>query len=317
MNKVMVDNWFMDEVLDSLHGKPVCQSKAYAELLMSLVLWDEVCFPENKYNWWNCIDSQVQGKLRPIKDFDQAWLSESIVRYLRNKNVSEEDMSWYKWHNISDADEIIGSGAIRYLMLSSENDCDYLPCSSRREFLAQYLNSGKFDSLLERMERVKATERDIKSYVGEIKSLNPCIEVPSLASYIIDHAAERNMTPVDFALRLRRKKPIIRYRQYLHDVTNALETGARNRYEELCRYSGEIVKDLLSLDSKERIFTMGFKLLPFPHLYSKFSCPSSSVEVSPIELEASVRVNPCKIQLVFVKDLAQYAERKKKQSSPS
>lgn len=284
---------------------------------MSLVLWDEVCFPENKYNWWNCIDSQIQGKLRPIKDFDQAWLGESIVRYLRSKNVSEEDMSWYKWHNVSDADEIIGSGAIRYLMLSSENACDYLPCSSRREFLAQYLNSQKFDLFLKRLERVKATERDIQSYVGKIKSLSPCIEVPSLASYIIDHATEKDMTPVDFALYLRKKKPVVRYRQYLHDVTNALETGAESRYEELCRYSKEIVAELLSLDRKNRISTIGFKLFPVPHLYYKHSNPTSSVEISPIEFEASVRVNPCKVQLVFVKDLAQYAQRKKKQGNAS
>lgn len=312
MSRVMVDNWFMEDVVKSISNNTGKYSAPYTELLMAIVLWDEVCFPKNIYNWWNSIDSQVQDRLIPIDDFEQEGLDASICRYLHDENALEVAY-WRKWHCMpTSEDEIVGSGAIRYMMLSSKYGCDYLPCNDRREYFSRYLKSDEFDHLCERLVRAKAMDQDIQSYVGKIKFSDLLVEVPSLASYIVDRAIEEGMSPVDYAFHLREESSVIRYRQYLCEVITSLETGANHRYEELCRYSKEIIYDLLSLDRKKRIITIGFKLLPFPHIYFKKSNPSSasSQKVSPVEFERTIEINPHKVQLAFVKDLAMYAQRR-------
>ena len=68
MNSIMVDNWFMEEVIADIKEQKTHRSRCYGELLMAIVLWDEVYYPKNNYNWWNSIPSQVQNALIPLDD---------------------------------------------------------------------------------------------------------------------------------------------------------------------------------------------------------------------------------------------------------
>ena len=139
MNSIMVDNWFMEEVLADIHDKTIHASKPYADLLMAIVLWDDIYYPQNDHNWWNSFPSQVQNRLRPIDDSREEGLIQSIQRFYQNDNVFDEDVKWMKWKNIRGGEsEIVGCGALRYMMLSSNNECDYLPCTRRQSFLLQY-----------------------------------------------------------------------------------------------------------------------------------------------------------------------------------
>ena len=73
----MVDNWFMEDVVKDLNEQKMLYSRSYAELLMAIVLWDNIYYPKNDYNWWNSVPSQVKDSLRPIVDSYESYSSEA------------------------------------------------------------------------------------------------------------------------------------------------------------------------------------------------------------------------------------------------
>lgn len=59
--------------------------------------------------------------LQPVEDLKEDVRNESIRELCRYKGISDEEFYWLKWKEpiVSDSEDILNSGAIRYLMLSN------------------------------------------------------------------------------------------------------------------------------------------------------------------------------------------------------
>ena len=68
MERVMVDNWLLEEAVINLRDEPEKPGKSLSDLLMAILLWDEVCFPENQNNYWRSIRGNLADYLTPITD---------------------------------------------------------------------------------------------------------------------------------------------------------------------------------------------------------------------------------------------------------
>lgn len=310
MNGIMVDNWFMEEVIADIRDQKIHRSNYYAELLMAIVLWDEVYYPLNKYNWWNSIPSQAQNMLRPLEDEKEDGKNESIKALFRFKGLSEEEFDWLKWREpiVSDPEDIISSGAIRYLALSGKNGLDYLPCVQRQNFLRKYCGADNMRISLSRMNLQGDLTKTIKEYYVEtykalidFSSLE--IKMPVLANFIIDNAA-RDMTPVDFAFHLKNEGAVIKYRNYLRELEIALEKQNWKELRHLLRCSEDAVNSVISMD-RNRLNGISVSFFPTPAIILKNNKIEASISSSPSLTIGEIGSR--KFNLTFLRDITKYA----------
>jgi len=308
----MVDNWFMEEVIADIREQKAHCSSCYAELLMAIVLWDDVYYPLNKYNWWNSIPSQVQNMLQPVEDFNEEGQNESIKELYRYKGISEDEFYWLKWKEqiLLDPDDIVSSGAIRYLALSGKNGFDYLPCEKRKDFLRKYCSIDNIKLSLSRIRLQGELTKIIKEYYIETYSSlidfsNLEIKMPILFNFIIDNASN-NMTPVDFAFHLKNEGPVIRYRSYLREVETALEKQDWKELRYLLNCSGDAINSVISMD-KKRLNSISADILPIPSVMFKHNNITASISSDfGLTIEGFEKYFK-KFNLIFLKNITEYA----------
>lgn len=312
MNSIMVDNWFMEEVIADIKEQKTHRSRCYGELLMAIVLWDEVYYPKNNYNWWNSIPSQVQNALIPLDDCGERGVSKSLSELHKHKGIAEDDSSWLKWKNnaVLDVTDVIGSGAIRYLALSSNNGLDYLPCAKRQKFLKEYCSQSSMIRMLTRLKLQDALTKTVEAYyVDAYKSLgdfsNLQLKMPVLANYIVDMATN-NMSPVDFAFHLKNEGPVIRYREFLRNIDDSLEKQDWKELKYLLRCSEDAVSSVISMDSK-KIESVSVEILPTPRVIFNFSGETVKIGEVPSLTLKQFEKHFKKFSLVFLKDITKYA----------
>jgi len=128
--------------------------------------------------------------------------------------------------------------------------------------------------------------------------------MPVLAKYIFDNTPE-GMTPFDFAFHLRNEGPVIRYRQYLNKVEDALENQNWKDLRYLLRCSEDTIADVLALD-KKRFTSVVFNILPIPSISLKYRDIDASISKAP---SFSIKTNgSCRrLHLTFLRGLATYA----------
>lgn len=294
----MVDNWFMENVVVDIRDKKTYCSKSYAELLMAIVLWDKVYYPQNTYKWWNSFPSQVQNILYPIDDSKEEGLSES-------------DRQYYKYYNISKESEIIGSRALHYMKLSNDNECDYLPCKKRRDFLIKYSRQEIYYKVLSRMKLQGDLDKTIQEYYTEtyrtlldFSSLD--LKMPVLVNFIIDNTPEE-MTPIDYAFHLKNEGPVIKYRQYLTQVEDALEEQRWKDLRFLLSCSNDAISSIISMD-KNNLGSVEVRILPTPSIILKSVGLDASVsQVPSLTLKKKINRPFRKMHLTFLKNLTKYA----------
>ena len=287
MNKVMVDNWFLEDVVNFFLDEKKNTPDSYEELLMAIVLWDEVCYPLNSFNWWNSIPSHIQDRLFPIDD---------------TKHNGVPGIG------LQSIDAPINM-ALHYMALSSNHGCDYLPCFRRRTADDCY---RLLDLALLEIHMQRNLDRAVKEYYRETyKILSEFsrfeIKMPILAKYILDNTPE-GMTPFDYAFHLRNEGPVIKYKQYLNKVEDALENQNWKDFRYLLRCSEDTIADVLSLDKKS-FESVTFNILPVPSISLKFRGVDTSISGAPsfsIKTDGSYR----RLHLTFLKDLTTYAINK-------
>lgn len=157
----MVDNWFMEEVVSDINDNRVHNSKNYADLLMAIVLWDEVYYPENSHNWWKSFPSQVQNVLQPIED-NKEQRYQSALQNLSFRSLIPL-MCGLSQSDVIQSD-IIGTAALHYAKLSNNNGCDYLPCKKRQSFLMKYMDPQNVQRSLTRMKMQGNLDKSIEEY---------------------------------------------------------------------------------------------------------------------------------------------------------
>lgn len=308
----MVDNWFMEEVIADINAQRTHCSSYYAELLMSIVLWDEVYYPLNQYNWWNSVPSQVKDTLIPIEDFKEEGKYESIKELYRYKGVSEEEFYWLKWkeQTLLDPEDTINSGAIRYLALSNKYGLNYLPCAKRHKFLQEYCSKNNMNILLSRIKLQDNLTKTIEEYYTETyKALldfsNLEIKMPILVNYIIDNSTD-NMTPVDFAFHLKNEGNVVRYREYLNSIENSLEHQNWKELRNLLLYSEDAVNSVISMD-KKRLNGITVGILPVPSIIFKHKNITTTISSKPSLTIENFEKSFKKFNLTFLKDITKYA----------
>lgn len=301
MSKVMVDNWFMENVVKDIQDNKIHNSDAYSDLLMAIVLWDDVFYPQNKYNWWNSFPSSVQNILQPIDDETEKNFDESFIEFFRYKNISYND---YTCNILNTEEDIISLGAIRYMMLSNCNGCDYLPCRKRQEFLSEYYDPEQIGIMLSRMTMQELLKKEVEKYYNEIykkfvKNVHKTIKMPVLTKFIFDNTPN-GMLPVEYAFHLKYEEPVIKYRQYLDKLQTALSNDIKE-FDFLVKCSDDVVSDVISMDSKKILsFNVCLNISPIPSFQV-----SASVNVNK---ETSMERN--KIPLTFLRDLTEHAIKK-------
>lgn len=312
MNNIMVDNWFMEEVIADIRDQQIHYSNCYAELLMAIVLWDEVYYPLNNYNWWNTIPSQVQNKLKPIEDLKEKGKNKSIKELYRYKykGLSEDEFYWLKWKEpvLADPEDIVCSGAIRYLALSKKHNLDYLPCVKRQNFLREFCSINNIKTSLPRMRLQGEFTKTIKEYYVETyKSLidfsNFEIKMPVLANFIIDNASN-DMSPIDFALHLKNEGSVVKYRNYLKEIEIALEKQNWKELRYLLRCSEDAINSVISIDRK-KLKSISVSIFPVPSI--AFNQNKIGVTISPSLTIEGFQKYYKKFNLIFLKDVTKYA----------
>ena len=248
MDNILVDNWFMEDVVADIRDGTLKTSKPFSELLMLIMFWDNVCYPRNDYNWWNTIPTQVKDCLTAIddqKDEGKDWPLK-LECYLDGYTEAEYNLIRWKDSQIIDAD-IVSAGALRYMRLSHMNSCDYLPCERRRQYLQSILPSGR--KMLSRIECENRIETEIKAlYTETYKELselipNPKIDIPLLLNYVLN-TAPLNFTAIEYAFHLKNEGAVVRYREYLRSLSECIEKNDVKELKRLIDCSKDVASDV-------------------------------------------------------------------------
>lgn len=71
MRDVMVDNWFLDNVMLDVQDGSLNNSVHYAEFLPVIVLWDNVYYPYNEMNRWRNNSINLKKYLIPLSEANE------------------------------------------------------------------------------------------------------------------------------------------------------------------------------------------------------------------------------------------------------
>lgn len=311
MSKILIDNWFMNEVVNEINNDSICTFNYYSDLLMAIVLWDKVYYPCNDYDYWTQIPSEVMNALEPFDDTNKNWNKESIEQLYKFKNISSENYYWQNWNNpiLLDPTDCIESSAIRYLMLCKYNEFDYLPHPCRKKFILNYLDEKSTKNFLLRMNIQKNFSDEIKNYYIEAyKSLvdfsDLKIEIPILSKYIFDNSAP--MSAVDYAFHLKNEGPVIKYREFLNKIEFAFENQNWKELRELIYYSNDAVNSVLKIDNRG-LNNISVKILPIPSIIFGNNDFEMNLSSTPFLTLRHFEKHFKKFNFVFLKDLTKYA----------
>lgn len=311
MKNIMVDNWFMEEVVADINCNNARNSRRYADLLMAIVLWDEVYYPENAHNWWKSFPSQVQNVLQPIDDSNEEGFEQATDLYYHYNIYSKYAPYEYDYDSCIIRSDIVESGALRYMMMSNKNGCDYLPCSKRQSFLLQYNNMQIAQRSLIRLKMQGNLDKSIEEYYTDtyralLDFSDLKLEMPVLVHFIFDNTPNE-MTPVDYAFHLKNEGAVIKYRQYLSQVEDALENQNWRDLRFLLRCSSDAVSEITSLD-KKNLKSIGIKILPTPSILLEYNGINATISSAPsFEIKKKIQNPFRKMHLTFLKDLTRYA----------
>lgn len=282
MNAIMVDNWLMQEVMQDFYDYEKQEiSDAYARFLSSIVLWDEIYYPENEMTFcWKQLPESLRMILNPIEDTEHLFDAEASRIY--HDKYSETHSS------------IVAQGAIRYYKLSNHHDLDYLPTKERTDFFAntdflKYYERLNRLNYMETLDSAIDTEHD--AMMKQMGVTHFQMKQPVLVDYIIQNAP-KDMTYFEYALHLKNEGPVETYRKYLSDVEAAIEKGEGTVLREMSGYSEKLVKDICDMDKKS-IGTLGIALYPTQSF--SFSTP--------------LKVQKRRIHLTFLRDLVEFSYR--------
>lgn len=282
MNKVMVDNWLINDVYKYLILNDNTSSYSYHDLLMAVILWDKIYYPEVgsfNYNLLRELPEEIQNLCSPIREPTFVYSGDIV-------------------------DEI----AVKYLKLSHQHNCDYLPCSKRKDFLIR--NTKEQYQTLYRLKLQKQLDKDIEEYYRKTfeffsDSFNFALKTPVLVQYAFENAPD-GMTAIEYALHLRNEGATINYRKYLEEIEKNLNLQKWGELRNLLRLSENAVQDVIALD-KKRIGNLDMSVSITPSFLT--DCVSNNVKLStPILLSIKDRfLNSPKIHLTFLKDLTKFA----------
>lgn len=323
MERVMVDNWLLEDAAINLRDEPEKPGRSLSDLLMAILLWEEVCFAANEYALWYSDIGELMNLLEPIEDTKWDFVSPYGLKSLGFLSYhlydSEYDHYYYEKELVGGVDDselaCIGIRAQHYLKLSGENDCSYLPFYKRQEYLAKNLKATewKLSDAVMRISNLEMLDRQVKQYLEEtFKALldMPNIEfsMPLLTQFIIANTPE-GMSPVEHAFHMRMEGPLIQYRKYLQELSNAVEQQDWKEFRKLGSFSIDAVKSVIEMD-KGHTRSITASILPTPTIMLDTGFLTASTDPSKI---ATIKLSDLKYKkyhLTFLRDLTKFGINK-------
>lgn len=306
---VMVDNWFMEEMLFPDASGDELSSRAHAKLITAIVLWDKVYFLQNQRSVWTQKNPLLLDILTPIKEQDEDELIEPPLEVNLDKKKYYGSIQKFS----AQYSGIVETGALRYLALSAKNQWDYLPCSWREQYLQEQLGRKQFEDLLAKMSAQGFVDREISNQISEmfqrfLGDTGLFIEAPNLAEYIVSQTPP-DTDPLKYACDFRKEKPVAEYRKYIERLSKAFRDGKGQEFGYLQALGKEVVNDVLTLGKGEM---RGTRIKLAAGITFSKETPWGVIEItistSGISISWSIDKRTVeKRNLVFLTDLTRYA----------
>ena len=294
----MVDNWLIEDIVDGEKEKEPSYYISYSNLLMAVVLWDEVYYPKNNYNWWTTQVDDSFNFLIPYDDEKQEW-SFDAYKHIYGNQLSKDEYEWLSNKTINEEDIRISHGAYRYVSLCQKNGLDYLPCLKRQAYLHE-LNKNITPLVLQ--EHLNIEKMIIKEINEQIGYLSNKLEIPLLTKYILEKS-QHESNPLQYALFLKNEGPLIRYRELLDKIYTAYVSGNYEESTYLIKHSQDTIKKVINIDSKN-IFSAKLELIPL--LLALFGIKNTTSTLFSTYINSDVG-SLFKSNIVFLKELTEFA----------
>lgn len=259
MSKILIDNWNMEDILYEISYFPEEYfSDAFADLLNTIVLWDELYYPDNNMSQ-NWIDSEknLVDVVKPMKD-NLSFLHESEEIY----NEFFEDTEY----------SLVAAGAIRYSFLSGHYGMGYLPCKDRSNFLNK-IDASLYEKIFKsvtynRKSSLRILDELIEERFISIKRFFPKLKVnfryPVLIDYIRYNSSSRKSC-IDAALQLKNEKKVVAYRRYMDQFESDLENETWGNIINFENEVQDIVNDIVKI-SEGKTFTVSGSISLMPSI---------------------------------------------------
>lgn len=262
MNGILLDNWTLQDLYTE---KIKTDLEEYNKLLEAIVLWDDIYYPNNTYStWWKYIsmNHEFNKLLKPFPDDEKIFKEES-------------EKFFYSIKAKSDFTEAVGVGSIRYAILSNKNGLDYFPCSKRSAFLSQDEIKKIIPNMISRYDLMETFDKEVIRYYKELNSFlgNDVIkfDVPVVVDFIHENTPS-NKDYIDYAMELRREKNVIKYREYLSEIEQAINNAQWNKISEFKCATEELVKNII--DKKPCTYSITVSILALPSFNIDIPCLS-------------------------------------------
>ena len=267
MRKLLVDNWFIEEVISEIDDEN-SRKMAFHELLNAIVLWDEIYYPAGDDNILNRAPKEMLDLLKPIEVPPSILTLNEIEAYNRINSYGEDrqrdstkEQSDEPYSIITKTTKIIANGALKYMLLSRDNNYDYLPCSKRRVFLNDVVRAT--DPM--QLAVMKTLDYNAKQFYKEVFSESEIdchtMEIPLLARYIMSNEKHKNSL-IESAIDLRNDKSIEKFKKHCEKMEKALYRDSYE-YTKMKIEISELMNTILRRD-KDSIVSFSITLLPFP-----------------------------------------------------
>lgn len=286
MQGVLIDNWSIENIIDCVYEEDSkSYNKEYIDLLEAIVLWDDLYYPENTYSLWKEYidqDHSIRKIIKPIQD-DEKEFNDEVEEILKGMD------------NDNNFTEIVNKGAVKYVLFSNKNGLNYFPSEKRCVFLEQ---SNLFNGInINRFDFVRTLDKEIIKYYEELNDFFGknvfSFELPLLADFIIQNTPN-NMSHIDYAIKLKKDRDVIAYREYLNEIEMAINNG---QWKKLFKFKEEtkgLVEDIFK--AKEVVDSISVNLL---------ALPSFSISTANLPFKKN-------IHLSFLRKLSKFAYKKRR-----
>ena len=310
MKNVMLDNWFMEDIFytnDQERRIDFKKSRSYHDLLTAIILWDNIYYPKNNYNFWVGLPeaADILQIVHGIEDSKEEGKKLANRLYCKYEGIHPDDSFLSDWKYI-DAESAMKCGALRYLILSNMNNCDYLPCKQRQEYL-NGLSDSKCSIKNVRLDLLAALDKKIQDYYHEAyaelsKISEMTISLPVLSQYVIAKTPNQ-LSHLQYAAKLRKQSEVKRYRGYLGKIEAALEAQKWSDLRYLLSNYRDALSEVLKID-RSQIAGVKFSINPLPNLSFEYKNINDSISKSP-SISIDLRLAK-KFQLTFLRKVARY-----------
>lgn len=253
MKKVLFDNWSMQDIASSLYDGSSQISEEYGRLLTGLVLWDEVCYPQNDNSQFGLEYCPKLGSImQPIDDTFGEFSMETYEIYQQK---------------FSNESKVVAQRALRYIRLCEKWQCDYMPSGKRVEFLNEFGVENYVDKIT-RYENLITVDNEINELYEELyRKRNKKfigMKYPILVDYIVQNVPE-DMSYFEYALELRNEKSVKEYRKVMDEFDEAIQKSDWQEAISISNYIDEVVEKMGNKTS-QKILSANVDVFPLPNL---------------------------------------------------